>query len=102
MGESEVKFITDTRCEVIGNMIFNTVPTLLDQSMKRIRASGSDLVVDLDKVSHADSAGLALMLEWLRLAKAASKKLSFVNIPPQLLNLTEITGLNHIIVMTVE
>lgn len=62
--------------------------------------SSKKLCMDLAKVSAADSAGLALMIEWIKQSKLCGTKLSFKNIPQQLLTLAklsniDITDLNH-------
>lgn len=102
MDTSSINSVNENRYEVIGKMTFATVPELLNQSKEKFSSTGTEITFDLAKVKHADSAGLALMLEWLRLAKVAEKNIKFVKIPAQLLNLTEITGLSHILTLTEE
>lgn len=100
MDVSSINSVNENQYEVIGKMTFATVPELLNKSKEKFDTAGAEIIFDLNKVKHADSAGLALMLEWLRLAKVADKNIKFVKIPPQLLNLTEITGLSHILTLT--
>ena len=40
--------------------------------------------IDLSGVTSSDSAGLALLIEWLSVAQAAGRSLKFENIPLQL------------------
>jgi phospholipid transport system transporter-binding protein len=102
MDASSVNSVSENLYEVVGKMTFTTVPGLLKQSKEKFDSTGAEVVFDLAKVRHADSAGLALMLEWLRLAKVKEKKIKFVKIPAQLLNLTEITGLSNILTQSNE
>lgn len=102
MADSSINSVNESRHEVIGKMTFTTVPDLLKHSKTKFDAAGTEIIFDLEKVKHVDSAGLALMLELLRLAKNANKNIKFVKIPPQLQNLTEITGLSQIIIQTHE
>lgn len=81
-----------TRFPVDGVLTFESVPDLFRQSVAWFAGSG-DLVIDLAGVTRADSAGLALMLEWLRRARAARRGLHFANIPAQVQTLIRINGL---------
>ena len=83
---------TQTR-PVAGELTFETVPALYQDSLGWF-AGASELVIDLAQVTRADSAGLALLIEWLRGAEKAGCKLQYNNIPQQVQNLIRINGLN--------
>ncbi len=100
METASINSANQNRHEVVGKMNFATVPCLLSQSSEKFRAVDVEINFDLAGVAHADSAGLALLLEWCRLAKVAKKKINFVNVPGQLLNLTKVSGLSHILELT--
>ena len=51
------------------------------------------MVIDLAQVERADSAGLALMIEWLKRARDAGCRLEFANIPDQVQTLIRVNGL---------
>lgn len=80
------------RVAVNGPMTFDTVGELFGLPASW-QAAGKALVIDLAGVARADSAGLALMLEWLRQARAAGLSLDFVNIPDGLQDLLRVVGL---------
>lgn len=52
------------------------------------------IYLDLKKVTTADSAGLALILEWIKHSERYNTKLVFKNIPQQLLILATLSGLD--------
>lgn len=52
------------------------------------------VTLDLGGVGNADSAGLALMLEWIKHARSKRVQLRFRNIPEQLLTLAKLSGLD--------
>lgn len=52
------------------------------------------ITIDLIDVDLADSAGLALILEWIKQSKHYGTTLTINNIPHQLLTLAELTDLN--------
>jgi phospholipid transport system transporter-binding protein len=51
-----------------------------------------EVVIDLANVSNSDSAGLALLIEWLKIAKTGQAQLRFKNVPLQLLTLARLSG----------
>ena len=76
----------DGRFQVSGELSFNTVNALLAESRQSIFAQHSaELVLDLGGISRADSAGLALLLQWMRMARASDRKIHFHHLPEQLL-----------------
>lgn len=46
-------------------------------------------------VTQADSAGLALMIEWLQMARDGKRELVFANIPEQVSELIRVNGLQQ-------
>jgi len=79
-----------------GELDFQTVPDVLDRSAPVMAGEGA-IQVDLQGVTRADSAGLALLLEWLRKSKRAGRSITFVNVPGQLLSIARICGLEEIL-----
>ncbi len=77
---------------VEGELTFETVPQLYAASAGWFEGSG-DLVIDLGGVTRADSAGLGLMIEWLRRAGTAGRGLRFVNISAHMQTLIRVYGL---------
>ena len=53
--------------------------------------------VDLGGVSRSDSAGLALMINWMRLAHQADKRIRFHNLPAQMLAIAKASGLDEVL-----
>ncbi len=76
--------------KVHGPLTFATVPGLFMESNSIIKSVSETITIDLQHVSRTDSAGLALLVEWLR---AAGSHARFVNIPAQLRRLIDVSGL---------
>ena len=55
------------------------------------------VVVDFSGVERADSAGLALMTHWARLAKKSNATIHFEKVPEKLLALAKMSGLDAIL-----
>ena len=80
--------------QLTGSLSFKQVSgvvNLLDTAMAN--ANKSDLSVDLSGITHSDSAGLALLVEWLRRARNNSVRLVFLNLPDQLHEIARISAL---------
>lgn len=82
----------DGTAEVSGELTFATVPAYLQRNGELFEGLG-DLTIDLKGVRRADSAGIALLIEWLRLGRAAGRTVRFTNMPPQLEALIRVSGL---------
>jgi len=79
-----------------GELDFATVPGVLQHAGADMR--GIDGIrVDLKGVTRADSAGLALLVEWLRESERAGVPIRFINVPVQLLSIARVCGLEEIL-----
>lgn len=50
------------------------------------------IILDLKQVTNFDSAGLALLIEWIKFAQNRNIKLLFDNIPDQLMAIARLSG----------
>ena len=81
---------------VSGPLVFDTVPVVY-AATKSWFSGGSEMVLDLTAVTQVDSAGLGLVIEWLRLARSSGCTLRFVNVPSQMRVLAGVSGLQEIL-----
>lgn len=77
-----------------GDLTFATIDKQTLKSFSFLK-SASEVTVDLSGVSNTDSAGLALMIEWIKYSRHNRTQLSFKNIPEQLLNLAKLSGFDQ-------
>jgi phospholipid transport system transporter-binding protein len=84
------------RALVNGILDFNTVGALLATGSKAIN-SGQVAFIDLKGVTSGDSAGLALLLEWLSVARAAKRPLRYENMPMQLQQLSRLSEVEELL-----
>jgi phospholipid transport system transporter-binding protein len=94
VSENGVSARHDGVVEVSGRMTFQTVPEFVARGAKFVNGGGVSLTIDMDKVTLVDSAGVALMLEWLAQARAAKRELRFINLHEQLRHLISVSGLD--------
>ncbi|MGR9100103.1 MAG: STAS domain-containing protein [Gammaproteobacteria bacterium] len=79
---------------IAGEMTFTTVNRKTLKLFSFLR-NIHDVTLDLGQVTAADSAGLALMVEWLKIAHRHKTKLRLKNLPEQLSALARLGGLNE-------
>jgi len=82
---------------VSGSLHFSTVSALLPLGVDAID-SGKAAVIDLAGVTGSDSSGLALLIEWLSVAKSAGRALRYDNIPSQLHQLARLSEVEELLV----
>lgn len=76
---------------VDGDLTFASIDQNTVKSFAFLK-SAKEVNIDLSKVINTDSAGLALMIEWIKFCRHNRVQLSFKNIPEQLLNLAKLSG----------
>lgn len=81
--------------EISGRVTFQTVPQFLTYTDKWLHSGTGAVTIDMHGVTLADSAGLALMIEWVQLARAANREIAFTNIPEQVRELIRVNGLQQ-------
>lgn len=77
-----------------GDLTFATIDKQTLKSFSFLKAA-KEITIDLSRVSNTDSAGLALMIEWIKYSRHNRTQLSFKNIPEQLLNLAKLSGFDQ-------
>ena len=97
-GTSRAKFesLGAGRFRISGVLNASTAREVLEQSEARFEQF-KDLDVDLGGVGESDSAGLALLIEWLRLARQSQKAIHFANVPAQIEALARISEVEDLI-----
>lgn len=86
--ESNGRFVID------GDLTFATIDKQTLKSFSFLKAA-KEVTIDLSRVSNTDSAGLALMIEWIKYSRHNRTQIAFKNIPEQLLNLAKLSGFDQ-------
>lgn len=76
-----------------GDLTFSTIGKDTVKSFAFL-ASAKEITIDLSRVESTDSAGLALMIEWIKYARHRRTHINFKKVPEQLLNLARLSGLD--------
>lgn len=79
------------RLQLSGVLDHANVPTLREQGRALIGQGSGPLMLDCAGIERSNSAGLALLLAWLRDAQAAGRPLTIANLPADLQQIAEVS-----------
>lgn len=82
-----------------GELTFNTVNHLLNEAPTLFKQLNK-LEINLSDVTRSDSAGLALLVDWMRYAKRSNKTITFHNVPSQMLAIANASGFDELLPIT--
>ncbi len=96
VSEFELSDLGDGRFALAGDLSFNTAEQIRRASLKQF--DGQDNIeVDLSRVEMTDSAGLALLLEWISWASHSDVAIRFSEIPEKILAIAQITEVDELL-----
>lgn len=84
------------RIRIAGELDFASVPALHRYGLE-LFPRFQRLVLDLGGVTRANSAGLALLLEWQGQARREGRSLTLLNMPPVLVKLARVSELEDLL-----
>lgn len=96
MTTASLEALGEGRFRVSGVLDAATTPALLRESHDRF-ANEKSINVDFASVTESDSAGLALLIEWMRTARRQRQKLRFSNVPAQVAALARISEVDDLL-----
>ena len=96
LAAAAIETSAEGRVRIVGSLGFSTVSALLPRGSDLI-GRGQASVMDLAGVTDSDSAGLALLIEWLSVAQQAGRSLRYDNIPSQLHQLARLSEVEELI-----
>ena len=86
--------VRDNTLALSGEISFHTVNSILVAGRAALGAlSAAQVVLDLSAVTKSDSAGLALVVDWVRTAKQHGAQLRIVGVSAQLADIARVSGL---------
>ncbi|MGH9173004.1 MAG: STAS domain-containing protein [Vicinamibacterales bacterium] len=96
MADFEFESLGKGRFAIRGALTFDTVTDALEQS-KDLFDEFTRIELDLSGVTESDSAGLALLLEWVNWAKHYVREIRFADIPAQMRAIAEISEVEDLL-----
>ena len=96
MSDYELEDLGDGRFALSGRMTFQTAGSILRDS-ESLFEQHTLLTIDLGGVTHTDSAGLALLLEWITWANHTVREIRFENMPEKILAIARTTEVDSLL-----
>jgi phospholipid transport system transporter-binding protein len=77
--------------QVRGSLTFATARRARELGLAALRtANGGQIEIDCNSITASDSAGMAVLLDWLACAKRSNRSLRFVGLPNQVKAIAQI------------
>jgi phospholipid transport system transporter-binding protein len=96
MGSFGIKATAPGRLEAHGAMSFESAASALQSGLALIPSSQA-CTIDLSRVTEADSAGLAVLVEWIATARKRGTTIHYEGMPSQLLAFARISDLDDLL-----
>ena len=85
----------DARILLSGPLTLANVAQVLEEGRRHLAEGAA--TVDLAGVSELDSSAIALLLAWMREAKAAGRAIAFANLPESLQTIARLYGVQDLL-----
>ncbi len=96
MSDYELEDLGDGRYRLRGEMTFQTCGKILRQSEPAFEEH-TRIEVDLSGVTRTDSAGLALLLEWITWANHTVREIRFEDVPERIDAIAKVTEVEELL-----
>lgn len=99
MDSIQTSTVVGTVLNIEGALNFANIPRLIEESAAYSRQKDLPdcLAIDFSKVTEVDSSAVALLLHWRREASRLDKALRYIHMPPNLVSLAELYGVDQLI-----
>lgn len=98
---ASIEAVADGRFKLTGALTLLGLKEL-DQLFITQVVAKEDVTLDLAKTTRIDSAGLVLLLHWMRLFKAQGYVIRFLNPTTQMLSIAELSDISDILFIEAE
>lgn len=92
----ELRDLGEGRFALVGDMTFDTAERILRTSEAPFEQY-TRIEVDFHEVTDSDSAGLALLLEWITWANHTVREIRFVSLPERIVAIAKTTEVDHLL-----
>lgn len=95
----EIATVGDARLQATGDLTFTTAAAALRDGLSLLTRNGT-WIVDLEGVTSGDSAGVAVLVEWIAAVRAAGGSIRYENVPAQMRAIVRIADLEDLLLST--
>ena len=89
--------INDQQYALSGELTMHTVSQVSLDAASLITTMKGEVTINLSNIVRADSAGLALLIDWLRVARRRNFTLHFEQLPEQLMQIARLCELDSVL-----
>jgi phospholipid transport system transporter-binding protein len=93
---AEIEILSPGELQIKGCMIHTTVGDLLERTNVLLQDE-QEWHFNFEFVTRVDSSGIALVLAWMRLAKAKKIHLKFSHLPQPMVDLARVSGVDTLL-----
>jgi phospholipid transport system transporter-binding protein len=79
-----------------GDLVIGSVSSLLNQA-NSLFSKHRQIIIDFEDVPRVDSAGLALLLEWVEWARDNDASIQFRNVPDALIKIAKLSNVEEML-----
>ena len=95
-GQVEIKIDNDT-LSICGDLDFDNVMSAYQNSLKFFTSSHVNLIMDFSGLHTTNSAALAIIINWMNLARNNHKTIQFKHLSADIMSLAKASGLDKVI-----
>jgi phospholipid transport system transporter-binding protein len=97
LAQFNIRRVSEGRLEASGALGYESAGQALPAGLALI-SRGQPCTIDLSRVIEADSAGLAVLVEWLATARNRGAQIRYEGIPAQILAVARISDLDSLLI----
>lgn len=97
MSQPVLEKINDQQYALSGELTMQNVSQVSRDTKPLLAAMSGEVTINLSRIARADSAGLALLIDWLRIARQQNVTLRFEQLPDQLLQIARVCELHSVL-----
>lgn len=91
--KASITSLSESEAKLACDLTMHTVTAVLPQGIALIKQAKTVWRLDMAAVQQVSSAGVALLIEWLKVAEKDGKTLEIQQLPEHMLSIIEISGL---------
>lgn len=93
--QADVRWENDVLA-VSGNLDFSNVMSVYQKSLQAFADGEGVITIDFAGLQSSNSAALAIIINWMSLARKTEKTIQLKNLPADILSLAKVSGLDKI------
>ncbi len=94
--KTEIRIDNDV-IHIRGNLDFTNAMSIYNNSLKAFSTPQSKVIIDFSELESTNSVALALIINWIRLARKKNTSIQFKNLSDDIMSLAKASGLDKLI-----